>query len=188
VSSTPSSPAFDDRAWFRRFRFAPEDLDDVLAEVAELRVSLAGGPLAPAGELAVRLDLGSTLFPLGHEDEAEATLEPALALARELGDRGRLVAAQLHLATTRQYLGRPAEALRQFEDALELARATGARADEHYLLHHRGRCLAEVGDVAAARASFEQALGLRLALGQDWAVTSTRTALEELDSWCASRR
>jgi hypothetical protein len=179
--------AYHDSAWFRRFRFGPDDIDEVQAEVVRLEAALRARDLDPAGELGDRLRLGSMLFPLGREAAAEETLVPAVVLARELGDDGSLVAAHLHLATTRQYLGRGGEALAMFDDALDHARVTGHRRDEHFLLHHRGRCLAEAGAVAAARVSFEGALQLRLGLESAWLVSSTRAALAELDAWCAAR-
>jgi tetratricopeptide (TPR) repeat protein len=187
VGSSPALPsAYDDSAWFRRFRFATDDLIQVHSDVARMRTALGRGTLPTREELATRVELGAMLFPLGHESEAELVLAPAAALARTLGDHDRLIAALLNLATTQQYLGRHAEALGLFEQAL--ARVQANDTDEHYVLHHRGRCLAEVGDVEAARTSFDRALDLRRALDVAWMVTSTQTALAELDAWCAARR
>jgi tetratricopeptide (TPR) repeat protein len=178
---------FDDSDWFRRYRYAPGDLEEVRAEVAVRRAELATTQSA-RDELATRIDLGAGLFPLGQEAESVAVLEPALALAERLDDQAALSAVRLHLATALQYVGRADEALPMFDAALAAVRATGADAEEHYLLHHQGRCLAEAGDVEAARASFERALELRLAGGEPWMIESTRTALGELDAWCAARR
>jgi tetratricopeptide (TPR) repeat protein len=116
------------------------------------------------------------------ERGAAEILEPALALARRLGDKVREVEALLSLATARQYLGERAAAQILFQEALDRARADQVSQFEHFIVHHRGRCYVEQGEIAAARDCFVAALALRKALGKPRYIASTERALAALDS------
>jgi tetratricopeptide (TPR) repeat protein len=171
-----------DEEFFRRFRFAEDDLAEVQAEIAADRavVAAAGPDSSPADLLEALIGLGENLIPLGREAEAAGYLEAALALARQLGDQDQEIGALLHLATARQYLGQRAAAQELFQAGLEVSAAAGIDVHRHFLLHHQGRCYAEQGQAAAARDCFEQALVLRQA-GYPRFVASSRAALADLD-------
>ncbi len=70
------------------------------------------------------LRLGSNLIPIGHETEAAAHLEAALALARQLGERDQEISALLHLGTARQHLGERERAQVLFQAGLTDLRST----------------------------------------------------------------
>jgi tetratricopeptide (TPR) repeat protein len=172
-----------DEEFFRRFRFADDDLAEVQAEIAADRAVVAGaGPESSSADLLEALiGLGENLIPLDREAEAAAHLAAALTLARQLGDQDQEIGALLHLATARQYLGERETAQELFQAGLDLSDASGIEMHRHFLLHHRGRCYAEQGQLAAARGCFEQALALRQA-GYPRFVASSRGALADLGS------
>src|ERR1700731_3898397 len=122
--------------FFRRFRFADADLDEVHSQVAADATTIAGLTAAAAGTavagagaadaetaaaaaspqtVATLIRLGFCLIPLDREAEAAAHLETALAMARQLGERDQEISALLHLGTARQYLGQPEEAQALFQ-------------------------------------------------------------------------
>jgi HTH-type transcriptional regulator, pleiotropic regulator of extracellular virulence genes len=172
-----------DEVFFRRFRFADDDLPEVEAELAADRAVLAaaGPDAASAAVLAALTGLGESLTALGHEAEAAAHLETALVMARQLGDHDQEVSALLHLATARQYLDDRDTAQQLFQAGLDAADRYGLSRQRHFLLHHRGRCYAEQGQLPAARDCFQQALALRQQLGDPRFIASTQNALADLD-------
>ncbi len=171
-----------DEEFFRRFRFADDDLAEVQAEIAADRavVAAAGPESSSADLLEALIGLGENLIPLDCEAEAAGHLAAALTLARQLGDQDQEIGALLHLATARQYLGERDAAQQLFQAGLDVSAAAGIDVHRHFLLHHRGRCYAEQGRIAAARDCFEQALALRQT-GYPRFVASSRGALADLD-------
>jgi tetratricopeptide (TPR) repeat protein len=168
--------------FFQRYRAS--DPDALARQIEEDRSRLAAMRLAgdAASELAASCRLGLNLTIAGDERGAAAILEPALALARRLGDKVREVEALLSLATAQQYLGERAAAQILFQEALDRARADHVSQFEHFILHHRGRCHVEQGEIAAARDCFVAALALRKALGEPRFIASTERALAALDT------
>ncbi len=114
-------------------------------------------------QLASTLRRLSTLYrKLGEEEPALATLEAALALARELGD-GRLEASNLqNLALTYKLFGRPRQALSVYEQARERWRALGHAypREEAQTLSNLGALYTSLGGFEQARVLLEEALPL----------------------------
>jgi tetratricopeptide (TPR) repeat protein len=170
--------------FFRRFRFADADRDQVLRDIAADRAVLAAaipGAASPA-ILRALVRLGFSLTPLGHEAEAAAHLEAALTMARLLSAHDQEISALLHLATALQYLGERDRAQLLFQEGLDRAAEYGIDTDVHFLLHHRARCYAEQNKMAEARACMAQALALRQQIGDPRFITSSQDALADLAS------
>jgi tetratricopeptide (TPR) repeat protein len=155
---------------------------DAESQIATLRHALAEARKG-ADARALMEALGHLAFVLTMaelEAEAAPLAEEALALSRQIGDRGGEIDGLLQLGTTRQYLGERQLAARLFHEGLALVAATGLRAQENFLQHHLGRCLVELGRIDDARAAFEAALALRKALGERRFIESTEAALKEI--------
>jgi tetratricopeptide (TPR) repeat protein len=84
-------------------------------------------------------------------------LEQALAIYRDLGDRGGQAAALNEIGTLHRVSGQPGAAEACHQQALELARAIGSAPDEARALADLGRCAATVGRTTKAEALLRQA-------------------------------
>jgi tetratricopeptide (TPR) repeat protein len=169
--------------FFRRFRFSDADLDEVRREIEEDRAVVASAAPAAASPVILKalIRLGSNLIPMSCEAEAAAHLEAALAMARQLGERGQEISALLHLGTARQYLGERDRAQVLFQAGEDRSAEYGIDDRLHFLLHHRGRCYAEQDRIEDARECLEQALTLRQQMDDPRFITSSRNALDDLD-------
>jgi serine/threonine protein kinase/tetratricopeptide (TPR) repeat protein len=130
------------------------------AEVLSLQVLALERRLQDRGGEAVGLArLGSLHMRQGRPDLAQARLEEALAIQRELG-APRQQAMTLHNLGMLlvQNRGKLDEAQACFTEALALHRATGGRRSEGLVLTSLGAVHHERGDLAEARACYEAAL------------------------------
>ncbi len=145
------------------------------SEVFELRgpfdsgMSLISEALdsGPDDELAVRLGLrhGRLGFLAGKMDEALASLEPALALARKLESR-RLEGLVLgNLGALHHNKGRMEEARACYDAALAIHREVGDRRFEGIALGNLGVLHGNQGRMEEARASYDAALGIHREVG-----------------------
>jgi class 3 adenylate cyclase/tetratricopeptide (TPR) repeat protein len=102
--------------------------------------------------------LYATATPLFDADRGRATLERALALARDLGERRAESKALWNLMILNVYGGGDArEALDAGERSLAIAREIGAREQIAFTLTDLWRPYFGAGDTAAARAALEEA-------------------------------
>jgi len=124
-----------------------------------------GAALAAADRIEATMSRADALNRVGRMDEARAALDPALALARQTGDRrreglllyllGELDREQGHMEGAKQYACA----------ALAAHRDSGNRAAEATVLHALGNLLDQQGAVAESREHHEAALALRSAAG-----------------------
>jgi tetratricopeptide (TPR) repeat protein len=133
------------------------------------------------------LELAWALTPLDEQAEAVVFGQRAVDLARAKGMASLEIEGLLHTATALQYSGDAHRADELFEEGIRRVHETGRAEYLHYLLHHRGRLRAELVGPDEARPLFEEALRIRRASSEPSFVTSTESALNELDSWCALR-
>jgi predicted ATPase len=114
----------------------------------------------------------STLFLIGwaelfwgRMDEAQQHLEAALALYRELGDRGNEGVASGTLAILLMSQGHMKEAHAHFDRELGIERELGNQVREGITLLNLGEWYRKQGHMEEARIHFEAALGLCRAVG-----------------------
>ncbi|PWU55521.1 hypothetical protein DLJ47_09500 [Micromonospora sp. S4605] len=141
---------------------APRSRWAELGELAALARDAAGGDLA--GESLALTSLGLARHRLGHQQEALAQLEAALAIRRRTGDPLQ--------ATTLQIIGliyyeieRPADAVSCFIQAYRLYRQAGNGFNMAVSLHNLGEAYDVLGRPAAAERFARRALEARQALG-----------------------
>jgi tetratricopeptide (TPR) repeat protein len=183
---TASHDNGSDTAWFRRFRFNEDQMEGIRQQV-ELNRRAIADEKRPAELLQHLLELAWALTPLDGQDEAAAVGQRAVDLARTEGLASAEIEGLLHTATALQYSGDVHRADEIFEEAIRRVHETCYAEHLHYLLHHRGRLRAELLDPDEARLLFEEALRIRRASREPLLVKSTESALNELNSWCASR-
>jgi tetratricopeptide (TPR) repeat protein len=94
--------------------------------------------LEPMQQARIAYCLGWIYDDLGRKQEALRYYEQALAICREVGDRGGEGATLNNLGLVYDALGQQQEALRYFEQALAVCREVGDRAGEGTTLHNIG--------------------------------------------------
>ena len=108
---------------------------------------------------------GNVQWRLGDYEEAEAHLQEALTLTRDLGDR-RATARALHgLGNLDLYRGNYAAARELFEESLATRREIGDKLGVANALNNLGILAANAGDGDGARAMFEESLAIRREIG-----------------------
>ena len=109
-------------------------------------------------------------------DTAEAEIEEALALARQVGDRGAIARCLWAMANTKNYLRNDFTASRaSLREAIPIFRELGDFFGVAWALHGEGLSSLKTGDLPAARAAFDEQVtllgeardpsGLAIALG-----------------------
>ncbi|MBI2568869.1 MAG: tetratricopeptide repeat protein [Candidatus Schekmanbacteria bacterium] len=125
-------------------------------------------PVAEPEEVAVRCELARTLLlRAGKTKEAVATLEQALASARQVGDVGGEARSLASLSGAHWQCGHSDVARQHCEQAIGLCRAAGNRAGEADALNLLGLLCADLGRLEQSGASFARALAIARELG-DW--------------------
>jgi non-specific serine/threonine protein kinase len=127
--------------------------------------ALAGSLPHPPARLRALYGLGWLAHISYDARTAQARLQPALDLARELDDRWA-VAWILHLLGRDAYFADDAAAARAFaEQSLEVARALGDEWLIAWALHLLGLAAHVAGDYPTAAAWYEEAIGIRRRIG-----------------------
>jgi tetratricopeptide (TPR) repeat protein len=126
--------------------------------------------------------LGLLARNLGQPDEARRYYEQALAIAREVGNRGSEGSTLNSLGLLARNLGQPDEARRYFEQAVGILHEVGNRSGEATALYNLGSLARYLGQPVEARRYYEQALTLFEALGATDNAQRTRDRLLALDA------
>ena len=105
------------------------------------------------------------LHHLGREDEAEQTIQEALLIHQELGDRVLQAATRGSMGSRALQRGQLAEALAQIAAALAVERGLGIRPQEALSLLMLGRITAYEGRIALAGEHLREALVVAKACG-----------------------
>jgi CHAT domain-containing protein/Tfp pilus assembly protein PilF len=108
---------------------------------------------------------GRALRKQGKSEEARATLERALALARALGDGATEASALTGLALLAENEGEMQRVLTLYGQALDLSRRRGDRHGEARVLENLGTSLSLLGRLEESLQYLDQALGLWRSLG-----------------------
>lgn len=163
--------------------------DENLREVPNDPAGMARAAMACEARLADESDsgerlrtlglLGGHLRLLGRLEEAEARLDQATALARELGDEGALLTNGIRLAHVWQWQ-------RRFAEADALFAAVVARCEDQadhqgllaFALQHAGKSLFDQERYVEAEACFAQALAIRRRSGDTELIASSQFALD----------
>ncbi len=115
-------------------------------------------------EIDALLMAGYASGELGHHEAAAGHYAPAIALARETGDRARLGYA-LNAQAGHLWPGRAAEALPLYEEASALAREVDDRDALAVTQQNVARALLALGRAAEARAPLHEAVATAEAIG-----------------------
>lgn len=155
------------------------DLRGDQAEALKLyRQSLAlrSGP-ARRENIAALLKTANLLHRMG-DPGALRLQEEALAISRELGDRGGVAFSLNCLGLSRFAEGDAAVAKALFEEALAIGRELHDERSVAFSLHYQGLVAQAGGEILEAAALLDEALNIRLALGDRRGVGASRKALE----------
>ena len=124
--------------------------------------------------------LGMAAGFTGDPERAEAYFAEALAIRREIGDRGGVARCLGNLGATARYKGRPQTAARYLEESLSIARELGLQAC--YPLIYLAAIQASSGQAEGAWRTWREALGEAVAIG---AAAPVPTALAIAAGWLA---
>jgi tetratricopeptide (TPR) repeat protein len=154
--------------------YAAEDADEEAValyrraiEIADIAVDIEGRELALGA-------LGNSLANLERLDEARDSIESALALARELGDKASEALRLGNLGKVLLRQGDQQGALRVRSVALALAREIGDPRTEALQLHGIGEIYAERKQDDQAESLFAEAEGIFLGIGMHQAAEPSR--------------
>ncbi|MEL7062791.1 MAG: tetratricopeptide repeat protein, partial [Bacteroidota bacterium] len=106
-------------------------------------------------------DLGKTHRHLGHPNEAEACLQRAVAMERQLDDQPDMAISLVNLGLVHRQLNNLQEALRDFEAALGIERKLHAGVDHIDVVHtldNLGNTYEDSGNLDAAATHYSEAL------------------------------
>ncbi len=106
----------------------------------------------------IYIELGAVYDALGKKQEALSYYEQALAIRREVGNRGGEGTTLHNLGMVYNALGKKQEALSYFERALAIWREVGDRGGEGMTLNNLGAVYDDLGKKQEALSYFEQAL------------------------------
>ena len=134
----------------------------------------------PSERLAALVQLGLVWIDEARVAQAIATLQEAVALAEELGDRTALAAALGALGQALLDNVDHAGAVRLLERSLDESRRLGDRIEQAGVLAQLAMARLETGDVANVRATLEEAQDLLLELGDAVGVAWTEHDLARL--------
>lgn len=132
---------------------------DAPGNIARLALA-APGLLAGRARAEMLLRFAKNLDLSGKREEQRAVLDEALALARELGDKGLGARAIGQIGSLLLQIARFDEALRRLEEALDLARQAGDRASEARFCGSIGVVFHDTGRGADALPWHERQLAL----------------------------
>src|SRR6266851_4032398 len=110
-------------------------------------------------------ELGLVYDNLGQKQEALRYYQQALAITREVGDRGGEGTILNNLGAVYDDLGQKQEALRYYEQALAITREVGDRAGEGGTLNNLGSVYNALGQKQEALCYYEQALAISREVG-----------------------
>lgn len=141
-------------------------------------LALRGGD-ARRENIAVLLKTASLLDRIG-DPGARPLQEEALAISRELGDRGGVAYSLNCLGVSRFAEGDAAAARVLFQEALSVGRELHDERSVAFSLHQQGLVARTRGDVLEATALLQEALAIRQALGDSRGAGASRSALDSL--------
>ena len=118
--------------------------------------------------LPVEAALATLRWQQGRYEEAKASCEGTLAVAREIGDRRGEGIDLNNIGNVYAELGQSARALEYYEQALAIHRELGNRRGEGNTLGNLGIVYADLGQYPQALEFYEQALATRRELGDRW--------------------
>jgi len=134
-------------------------------------------------------NLGALQAQMGDSETAQATLEEALAIRREIGDRRAVLSTLNNLAALANHRGDFAAAVQGQQEALMIARELEDRSAAATNLVNLGQNFLSLHDYPAAYACFTESLQLHTAagsrFGQVYALESL--ALHAVLTGCAAR-
>lgn len=172
----------DDRFVDHALRWDSEECPDTTPSVSRLRRRLEAAS-TPRDRLVAMGRLGDRLR-LEAVGEAVEILEEAVDGCLQLGEPKLWITNSLRLAIALQYVERHHEALPRFQRTLEAITERDDRCLGDFCLQHMGKCLAEAGRLDEATEHLEAALSLREDRGDDELATSSRRALNVIESRC----
>jgi len=139
------------------------------------RLLAAAPPDAHGDAYAMALQGRGALMAFdGDQTAAEALLEQAVALWRQLDNRSRLAATLANLGEVRAYAGDPTAARALCEEALAIGREANDLRSISFALAVMGQSALTSGDHAAAQALLEQCLAVARVIGP-WNTAATLT-------------
>jgi tetratricopeptide (TPR) repeat protein len=127
---------------------------------AGMHERLQGHLDAPSTDSTSKNNLGEYYRSLGEFTKAIEVLEQALAIAREMSDRGGEATDLGHLGNCYYDLGQIPRAIDLYEQALAIAWEVGNRASEAKHLGNLGNCYSDLGQISRAIDLYEQALAI----------------------------
>ena len=114
--------------------------------------------------------IGQCGFLMGRYEEAQRYLEEGLAIARELGDKGRVVTTLGLLGDVLQGRGDLVSAREHLEKAHALALELGDKTKLAWTLNSRAELYRQDGNLDAAEPLYEDALALQRGLGNPYGI------------------
>jgi tetratricopeptide (TPR) repeat protein/predicted Ser/Thr protein kinase len=135
------------------------------AKAADRAAKLAETLREPQLEAAARRSHAWALETLGQLDEAKRSIDEAIRLFGQAGDRNGTAGAVITLGTILEAKNDLPGARRLYEDGLRLAREIGNRETTATALLDLGQVLSQSGDPAGARGRYEEALVVARAIG-----------------------
>ncbi len=134
-------------------------------------------PDGKAQRINALIRLGEVTSYKGAHQEAKGYLQPALALARELGDRQRVALVLGQLGRIGLWLGNHDEATRYLEEALPLAREFSDLPSVVFILRQLGNISNDKAQFENAKTYLEESLSLARVLGDTAAVSAAYNSL-----------
>jgi tetratricopeptide (TPR) repeat protein len=116
--------------------------------------------------IASHIMSGITSVYVGSHDEADRSLQEALAMSHEIGDRRGETEALVYLSLLAHHLGDDAVARTHAQRALTLAREAEDLRNCGHALTHLGHALAGLGHLWQAGEAYEEAVKLRHESGE----------------------
>lgn len=119
--------------------------------VASMHEQLSGVLADPYWQMATANALGNSYSTLGQSRSAIEHYQQALAIAREIGDRGNEGAFLGNLANSYRELGQTGRAIQHYQQALAIAREIGDRSSEGLWLGNLGSAYRVLGETGRRR-------------------------------------
>jgi len=127
----------------------------------------------PKGIAQALNDIATSLYQLGHFEEARQAYEESLAIKEKIGDRLGLAVTLNNLGSVALIQRRYREAAHYFERSAQLYQELGSRFGIAYVALNQGNMALLQGDVTGALRHYMRALHIYREMDHSWGITLT---------------